>query len=75
MSESLYLQQVNATETLSTERLSGSSSVWVDVLNVNDNNPKFNASLYNYTFDEEVPKVFFIARVTVSKHIICHTVM
>ena len=57
---------MNATETLSTEKLSGSSSVWIEVLNVNDNNPKFNASLYNYTFDEEVPKGFVIARVTVS---------
>ena len=57
---------MNATETLSTKKLSGSSLVWIEVLNVNDNNPKFNASLYNYTFDEEVTKGFVIARVTVS---------
>lgn len=38
----------------------------VKVVNVNDNSPKFNASLYNYTFDEEVPKAFVIAQVKVS---------
>ena len=46
--------------------LSGVAFVTVELINVNDNEPMFNQTSYNFTFDEEIPVDFVIGTVTVS---------
>ena len=61
-----FFQQVFANETDTAEVLSGVASITVELVNVNDNEPMFAQSSYNFTFDEEIPVDFVIGNVTVS---------
>lgn len=55
--------KVFANESESEERLSGFAIVEVDLININDNEPKFNQSSYNFTYDEEIHEGFVIGTV------------
>ena len=57
--------KVFANESESEERLSGFAIVEVDLININDNEPKFNQSSYNFTYDEEIHEGFVIGTVMV----------
>lgn len=57
--------KVFANESESEERLSGFAIVEVDLININDNEPKFNQSSYNFTYDEEIHEGFVIGIVVV----------
>ena len=54
-----------ANESETSEKLSGFAIVEVDLININDNEPKFNQSSYNFTYDEEIPVGFVIGTVMV----------
>ena len=54
-----------ANETETNEKLSGFSVIEVELVNINDNEPMFNQSSYNFTFNEEIPDGFVIGTVTV----------
>ena len=54
-----------ANETQTTEALSGFAVIEVEVININDNEPTFNKSSYNFTYDEEISVGFVIGTVTV----------
>ena len=43
----------------------GVAYVSVELINVNDNEPAFNQTSYNFTYDEEIPVNFAIRTVTV----------
>lgn len=43
----------------------GVAYVSVELINVNDNEPAFNQTSYNLTYDEEIPVNFAIGTVTV----------
>lgn len=60
-----FPKQIYANETLSSEKFWGSATVTVELVNVNDNNPKFEKLLYNFTFNEEVQAGAPIAQITV----------
>ena len=70
-----YFFEVFANETETAEVLSGVAFITVELVNVNDNEPEFSQSSYNFTFDEEVPVDFVIETVTVSMfHLKCKCV-
>lgn len=57
--------QIVVTETGTAEKFSDNATVLLTLINVNDNEPKFQQSSYNYTFAEEIPAGSFIAKITV----------
>ena len=62
----ILFSKVFANESETIEKLSGFAIVEVDLININDNEPKFNQSSYNFTYDEEIPVGFVIGTVKVS---------
>lgn len=61
----VFFLQIFANETETTEALSGFALIEVGLININDNEPIFNKSSYNFTYDEEIPVGFVIGTVTV----------
>ena len=43
----------------------GVAYITVELINVNDNEPVFSQTSYNFTYDEEIPVNFAIGAVTV----------
>jgi len=62
----IFVFQIVVTETGTAEKFSDNATVLLTLINVNDNEPKFQQSSYNYTFNEEILTKTFIARITVS---------
>lgn len=60
-----FFFQIFANETETSEALSGFALIEVELININDNEPTFNRSSYNFTYDEEIPVGFVIGTVTV----------
>lgn len=61
----IFFLQIFANETETSEALSGFALIEVELININDNEPTFNRSSYNFTYDEEIPVGFVIGTVTV----------
>ena len=55
-----------ANETDTAEVLSGVAMVTVELVNVNDNAPKFEKRFYNFSIDEDSPIDFVVGTVEVS---------
>lgn len=55
-----------ANETDTAEALSGVAMVTVQLVNVNDNAPKFEKRFYNFSIDEDSPIDFVVGTVEVS---------
>ena len=62
--------QIEVTETGTAEKYSDNATVYVQLINANDNTPKFLHSSYNYTFDEEIFPGNSIAVITVSELVV-----